>query len=225
VRIGTNKQKQTMRVLGLDPSLTNYGWVLYETTAPNNSQCLARGRHQTKSCTLEILRYTDHREFLRELISKWQPDKVAIEYPVFGELYSSGMYGLFLFTFEALYLSRKDVVFFSNSSAKAFVRRYLDRPKNWGEISKQDMIEAAKRDAGSGRWTSDEADAYWIAFLGGRFWEYHAGSLPASSLTDYEKTLFLEVHRPLKGKQAGKVLHKGLVYRQDDRFFLLSQLA
>jgi len=173
---------------------------------------------------LEILRYMDHREYVASLIRTHKPDRVAIEYPVFNELYSSGMYGLFLFTFEALLSSRADVVFLSNSSTKALVRRLLDRPKGWGQITKQDMIEAAKRDVGRGRWTSDEADAYWVAVLGGRFWEFFAGSLTEEALSEYEKTLFTEIKRPTRGKMAGRTVEKGLVYRQDDRFFLLSQL-
>jgi Holliday junction resolvasome RuvABC endonuclease subunit len=211
-------------VLGLDPSLTNYGWALHETTAQGRARCVDRGRHKTSAKMLEVLRHMEHREHVRQLVRELEPDKVAIEYPVFGELYSSGMYGLFLFTFEALYHAKVDVVFLSNSSTKAVVRRYLARPKGWGEITKQDMIEAAKKHTGPGRWSSDEADAYWIAVLGGRFWEHLDGSLDVESLTDYERRLFTDIRRPMRGRFAGKTLKKGLVYRQDDRFFLLSQL-
>lgn len=185
---------------------------------------MQRGRHSTPSRMLEVQRYIRHREHVEELVANLRPEKVAIEYPVFNELYSSGMYGLFLFTFEALYNARADVVFLSNSSAKAYVRRYLQRPKDWGEITKQDMIEASKKDAGKGRWSSDEADAYMIAVLGGRFWEFREGTLSVDELTDYERHLFTEIRRPLRGKEAGRVLRKGLAYRKDDRFFLLSQL-
>ena len=213
-----------MLVLGLDPSLTNYGWALHETTAKGVKRCVSRGRHQTSPRMLEVLRYMEHREHVERLVRELTPDKVAIEYPVFNELYSSGMYGLFLYTFEALYHVRADVVFLSNSSTKAVVRRYLDRPKGWGEITKQDMIEAAKKHTGPGRWSSDEADAYWIAVLGGRFWEHLGGAVSEDDLTDYEKKLFTEIHRPMRGRFAGKTLKKGLRYRQNDRFFLLSQL-
>jgi len=173
---------------------------------------------------LEVKRYIDHREHVEQLVDSLNPHKVAIEYPVFNELYSSGMYGLFLFTFEALFNKRVDVVFLSNSSTKAYARRFLKRPQGWGNITKQDMIEAAKKDAGKGRWSSDEADAYLIAVLGGRFWNFHEGNLKLGELTDYEKKLFAEVRRPQRGKWAGWELRKGIEYRQDDRFFLLSQL-
>ena len=213
-----------MLVLGLDPSLTSYGWALHETTAQGQARCVSRGCHQTPSKMLEILRYMKHRDHVESLVRSLKPDRVAIEYPIFNELYSSGMYGLFLFTFEALLRSRADVVFLSNSSTKALVRRFLDRPKGWGQITKQDMIDAAKRDVSRGRWKSDEADAYWVAVLGGRFWEFFVGNLTEDDLSDYERTLFTEIKRPLRGKMAGRTVEKGLLYRQNDRFFLLSQL-
>jgi hypothetical protein len=136
------------------------------------------------------------------------------------------MYGLFLFTLEALYNTRADVVFLSNSSAKAHARRFLQRPKGWGEITKQDMIEAAKKDTGGkGRWSSDEADAYMVAVLGGRFWEFHKGTLCEKDLTPYELRLFTEIRRPVRGKLAGRTLKRGLIFRKEDRFFLFSQVT
>ena len=213
-----------MLVLGLDPSLTNYGWALHETTGVGQARCVGRGRFQTSTKMLEVARYIQHRENVESLVRAHKPDKVALEYPVFNAEYSSGMYGLFLFTFEALYNTRADVVFFSNSSTKAVVSRYLQRPKDWGGISKLDMIEAAKKDTGSGRWASDEADAYWAAVLGGRFWELHAGVLSENVLTVYERGLFTEIYRPTKGKLKGRTIKKGYIFKEGDRFFLFSHV-
>jgi hypothetical protein len=161
------------------------------------------------------------------LVREKSPDKVAIEYPIFNDLWSEGMYGLFLFSCEALFESESDVVFFAPSQLQAFVHRYLKRPIGW-RIGKEDMIEAAKEDTGGvGRWSSDEADAYIAAFFGGRFWEFQGGLVEScvteSDLTIYQNKVFSEIRRPTRGKQAGEVLKKGIIHREDERFFLWSK--
>ena len=99
-----------MIVLGFDPSLTNFGWALHDTDAEGSSRCLHRGRFQTSSKTLFVARYMDLRERVRDLLQEHKPDAVASESSVFGEMYSEGMYGLFLYVVEACYTEGVDLV-------------------------------------------------------------------------------------------------------------------
>ena len=165
-----------MKVLGLDPSLTNFGWAIHETSAPvgDASRCPARGRFRTPSKMEFIDRYVYMREHLQELVREHKPDKVGIEFPVFGNLWSEGMYGLFLFSCEALKQEKCDVVFWSPLQVKAHARDTIDRPKGWA-MDKVDMCEAAKQDASGGRWNHNEADAYLVGVLAGRFWDFFEG--------------------------------------------------
>ena len=119
-----------MRVLGLDPSLTNYGWALHDTDAPvgDLSRCLGRGRFRTPVKMEFIDRYISQRESLRELVRRLNPDKVGIEFPIFDDLWSEGMYGLFLYSCEALKLEGSDVVFWTPLQVKAHAREFLGRP-------------------------------------------------------------------------------------------------
>jgi len=212
-----------MKVLGLDPSLTNFGWAIEDTEAEPLGRCLARGRFQTSSKTLYISRYRDLRERLRGLIREHDPDKVSVEYPVFNDLWSEGMYGLFLFTSEAILLEKKDVVFFSPGQLKAHARHFLDRPKGW-KMMKPDMVEAAKEHAGGkGRWNHNEADGYWAAVAGGRFWHLLEGLITMDDLTPAETQQFTKIHTFLRGKKAGKTVKSGILYREDERFFRWSE--
>ena len=104
-----------MRVLGVDPSLTNYGWAIHDSLYPVGDcrRCEARGRFQTPAKMEFVARYTAMRDSLRALIQEHKPDKVGLEYPVFSSMYSEGMYGLFLYTCEALREEGMDVVFWS----------------------------------------------------------------------------------------------------------------
>lgn len=216
-----------MRVLGLDPSLTNFGWALHDTETHRGTaaRLLARGRFQTPAKMEFIDRYVSQRERLVELIKLHQPDRVGLEFPVFDQMFSEGMYGLFLFVSEALKTSRCDVVFWSPLQIKAHARDSLvdsegnpARPKGW-KMDKVDMVEAAGMDTGISRWNHNEADAYLAAVLAGRFWKLFDGTLSEADLTPTEARYFLEVKEFLRGKMAGKTVKKGVMFRENDRFF------
>ena len=213
-----------MKVLGLDPSLTNFGWAVHDTSYPvgDRSRCVSRGRFKTSSKMLFIDRYVEMRESLRHLIHEVNPDRVGLEFPVFNDLWSEGMYGLFLFTCEALRLEKQDVVFWSPMQVKAHARESLERPKGW-KMGKSDMVDAAKQDAGGGRWNHNEADAYLVARLSGRFWLLHDDLIKERELTPQERRMFLAIQRYKRGRKAGKVEKRGVLYREDERFFLWSK--
>ena len=82
-----------MIVLGLDPSLTNYGWAVHDDSHPigSTSRCSRRGRFQTPADMTFVDRYIAQRESLRALIREVKPDRVGIEFPVFDNLFSEGM--------------------------------------------------------------------------------------------------------------------------------------
>lgn len=212
-----------MVVLGLDPSLTNFGWAYHDTEATGKARCIERGRFQTPANMEFVDRYVFLRERLRQLLRRRPPDRVSLESSVFGELWSEGMYGLFLYTCEALKLERQDVVLWTPPQVKSHAREHLGRPAGW-KMMKPDMVEAARTDTGGkGRWNHNEADAYLIAVLGARFWNLWDGRLTEADLTDVEKRYFTEVKTYQRGKHAGKTVHKGVMYREDDRFFQWSQ--
>jgi len=165
------------------------------------------------------------RESLRGIIRQHKPDRVGIESPVFKELYSEGMYGLFLYSCEALKGEKMDTIFFSPKQVKAHARLHLQRP-DWWEMKKPDMVEAAKGHDLADHPTAfnhNEADAYWVSVASGRFWEFWDGVLPIDELTPVERDQFLRVHTYQRGKHAGEVRKSGMLYREDDRFFLWSQ--
>lgn len=211
-----------MRVLGLDPSLTNFGYALHDTEGVGSGRCLLRGRFKTSASMLYVRRYMDLRANLRALIREVRPDHMGIEFPVFGDLYSEGMYGLFLFCSEAILEEKVDVVFWSPLQAKAHAREGLGRPPKW-TMMKPDMVEAAKADTGGrGVWNHNEADAYHVARLSARFWGLLRGDLHEEDLTPVERKYFLEIKRYSRGKKAGREVHRGVLYREDERFFRFS---
>jgi len=212
-----------VRVLGLDPSLTNYGWALHDTEAEGRARVVDRGRFQTKPKDFkdEVSRYMHLRECLRDKIEELNPDVMGIEHPVLNEQYSEGMYGLFLFSLEAIKFHAKDLVLLAPPQIKKWAFDLLGRPKGW-KMGKQDMVEAAKEHAGGGRWDHNEADAYLVSTFAGRFWNFYVGNINEDELTPYEKKTFTHIRTITKGKRAGQLEIKGFLHREGDRFFLWS---
>jgi len=172
---------------------------------------------------------------VRSVIRDHLPDKVGIESPTYGAVRSETMVALFTHALEGIKTEQMDVVFFAPDQIKAEARLFLGRPDGSGddpkwEMLKGDMIEAAREDAGGGRWSGDEADAYWVARCAGRFWKFIDGSLfpfdqkiREADLTSVERHQFLKTHTYVRGKKAGKTERKGLIYREGDRFFRWSK--
>jgi hypothetical protein len=136
------------------------------------------------------------------------------------------MYGLFLYSCEALKSEFCDVVFFSPLQVKAHARNHLQRPKGWS-MDKADMVEAVKLHSGDKtRWNHNEADAYWVAYAAYRFWELYESGWDEEklSLNEVEQSQFLNIKKYVRGKKKGKVEKKGIAFREDDRFFLWSKL-
>jgi Holliday junction resolvasome RuvABC endonuclease subunit len=212
-----------MRVLGFDPSLTNYGWAIHDDSFPvgDPRRCEAHGRFQTKAKMEFVTRYTFMRDSLRALIQEHKPDRVGVEYPIMNAMYSEGMWGLFLYSCEALKLEGCDVVFWSPLQVKAHARDSIDRPKGW-QMDTPDMVEAAKHDC-CAHMNHNEADAYLVAVLSGRFWRYHSEEIPEGGLTKTESKYFTAVHTYTRGKKAGRTVRRGVIHREDDRFFRWSQ--
>lgn len=213
-----------MLVLGFDPSLTNFGWAVHDTAATGTGRCPARGRFQTSSKTLFVDRYIEMRQNVLGLLARFPHiTRVGCESPVFKELYSEGMYGLFLYTMEAIRAGHRDVVLFSPPQVKTHARLFLDRPKIAGKqwvMDKPDMVEAAREDCGgSGVWNHNEADAYWVARAAARFWSHLDGVVGSADLTVVEQKQFTEIQTIKRGKKAGQTVEKGILYREDERFF------
>ena len=212
-----------MKVLGLDPSLTNFGWAIHDTEAKGLARCPVRGRFQTSSKQLFIDRYIDQRASVIALIKRLGVTRVGCESPIFNDLWSEGMYGLFLYVCEACREAEVDLVFFAPPQMKTHARVFLERPRVAGKLwkmGKPDMVEAAREDTGGkGRWDHNEADAYWVARTASRFWLFLDGVITEQELTVDERKQFTYIHHYKRGKKAGKAVKRGLLYREDDRFF------
>lgn len=213
-----------MICLGLDPSMTGFGWCIHDSSAVGAKRILARGRFATSPREVFVKRYKDLRLGVSNLLSSHSEiEAVGVESPAFGELWSEGMYALFVMTNEAIYDARKDVVYFDPVTVKLLVKQ--DPKSRKGKMFKGDMVESAKLDSGvTGRFNHNEADAYHVARFAARFWELDRGLISEEDLTPSERHVFLRTHTYTRGKKAGRTERLGTMFREGDRFFRFSQL-
>lgn len=212
-----------MFTLGLDPSLSGFGWCIHNSSVTGKDRVFARGRWSTSPKTIWVERYVLLRQKLQDLLDQYLLiEAVGVESPPFGELWSEGLYALFLVVNEAIWSRRKDVVYFDPLTVKMLVKE--DPKLRKGKMFKSDMIDAAKADTEISKWNADEADAYHISRFTARFWMLVKGELSEEDLTPSEVRAFTRIHTFTRGKREGQTIKTGAIYRENQRFFRFSLL-
>lgn len=212
-----------MITLGLDPSLTGFGWAIHNSTVVGPPRVLAKGVIRTSADQVIVWRYMHLRQCVTELICAYpEVENVGLESSVFGAEWSEGAYGLFLYVLEAVYLARKDLVLFDPGTVKSLAK--MDSKIRRGTMDKKDMVEAAIADTTVKKWDHNEADAYIVARSAAHFWENLAGVLLEEELTPSERNSFLQKKTVTSGRDKGKTVMKGIISKEGDRFFRFSLL-
>jgi Holliday junction resolvasome RuvABC endonuclease subunit len=210
-----------MLALGLDPSLTGFGWCVHDSDAEGIKRVIAKGVFKTTSKQIFVERYIQLRKSVCALLATYpQIQIVGVESPPFGEQYSEGLYALFLYVNEAVYLHRRDVVYFDPATVKMLVK--LNPKLVKGPMGKGDMIRLAREDTSVKKWNHNEADAYHVARFAARFFEFLAEEIEYEDLTPAEQQSFARQHTFVRGKKKGQTERKGLIFREKDRFFQFS---
>lgn len=213
-----------MITLGLDPSLTGFGWCVHNGDVAGPGRVIARGVVSTPATRVVYLRYMCLRELVSTLLAQYpEVEAVGVESPPFGEGWSEGLYGLFLYVNEAVMSARKDVVYFDPLRVKLLAK--MDPAVRRGALDKGDMIDIAKQDTGILKWNHNEADAYIIARSAARFWDLHAGRIDFDDLTPAEAQVFSKEHTITRGRRAGQTISSGVLFKEGDRFYRFSALT
>lgn len=214
-----------MITLGVDPSLTGFGWCVCNTSVVGKDRVIAKGVFSTSSKRTFVWRYMYLRKALGVVLDSYpEIEAVGVESPPFGEGWSEGLYGLFLYTNETIFLHRKDVVYFDPLRVKLMAK--MDPSVRRGSMNKADMQEAARAETGIRRWNHNEADAYIIGRTAAYFWEFFRGDLKEEDLVPAEISVFLGVKAFVRDGK-GRVVKKGngLVFEENNRFFRFSSLS
>ncbi len=209
--------------LGFDPSMTGFGWCIHDSDAEGPARIVAKGHWSTPARMIFVRRYMAFRDWIdAQLREHPEIEAVGVESPVYGEQWSPGLYALFVYVNEVVYLHRKDVVYFDPGTVKMLAK--LDPAVRKGKMFKVDMVDAAKADTGiKGRFNHNEADAYHVARFTARFFLRLYERILDEDLTPSEYQSFSKIHTFKKGKRAGLEVRSGAIFRENSRFFIFSQ--
>ncbi len=212
-----------MITLGLDPSLTGFGWCVHRSDVTGPKRVVAKGTFSTPAKRVFVWRYMFMREAVSQLLDHFpQVEAVGLESSIFGEQHSEGAYGLHVYVTETLFRHRMDVVYFDPLRVKLLAK--MDPSVRKGTMDKRDMVEAVKAETSIKQWNHNEADAYIIARSAARFWDFVEGRLGKEELTPSELGIFTKTHTITRGPRAGRTIKSGIMFKEGDRYFRFSSL-
>jgi Holliday junction resolvasome RuvABC endonuclease subunit len=210
-----------MRALGLDPSLRAYGWCVFDSGASaRRGRRVASGHEATLPQTVPEARFMHFRAMVADLLRRFNVDVVGLESPAYGGgAFSENHFGLMMYSREAVFGARKDLVLFDPATLK-----YLT---GYGsQASKQDVQRFVQLDTMDPQpIQNDEADAYCAAMFAARFMSVRGGELGPDSLSKFEKRVFLLRTKKVKRALGGSVIRRTAhVFRENSRFFAFSKV-
>lgn len=209
--------------LGIDPSLTAYGWALHDSSENGKKRRIRSGHEGTFPSSVPVARFIHFRTLVQNLLVDDSIEAVGIESPAYSAgPFQTVHFGLMMFSLEAIFEKRRDCVLFDPSTLKALARGDAQRK---GLMSKMDMQRCVQMDTFDAHIIdNNEADAYLIAKYAARFLEFKSGKLKPEELTASERRVFLERRKTVKtltGKKVRKVAH---IFRENSRFFEFSRV-
>lgn len=208
-----------MHVLGCDPSLRDYGWIVIDMEEDGPDQILGSGRIKTDSDTLFVRRYMRIREEISEVLDWYSPAYAGVECPPPRASMSAALYPLYILTSEALFNHRTPFCIMRPQTLKMFAREILNESGN-AKMEKQDMVEAAKKKIGGykGRMNHNIADAFMAAYYGGRLKKVLEEELDEGDLTEKEQQKFTKT---VKSRKTGRIRKEGMKWGEGESHFAL----
>lgn len=204
-----------MIIIGLDPSLTGFGWSVAQCDSDgSNVELIDMGIWKTGAKMLYVLRYTFLREQLRGLLRRYPNVAiVGMEIPPLHESYSAGLYALHVMIMEALVERRIRVVHMNPSTVKSIAGEVLAYK---GKIDKTEIVKAARilfpSLQESKRLNHNIADALVICHMTKRFHLFQQQILQHEDLTPKESQSYYGWKPQLKEIQ-------GLISKEDDQWY------
>lgn len=208
-----------MRSLGLDPSLLSYGWVIYDSRATGIDKIVASGTVRTESTTVPVARYIQFRELVADLLSRFKVDVVGLESPAYGGgAFSERHFGLMLYSSEAIFEKRKDLVLYDPSTVK-----YLATGNNLA--MKSDMLRHAQIELiTTHSIQNDVVDAYFVAKFATRMYMLKLGLISPEDLTKQELRVFLQRTKKTKGILGIRTKRTAQIFRENNRYYMFSKI-
>lgn len=208
-----------MAILGLDPSITHLGWVLFDEKKTGKEAVLAGGTFKTaKQDGLLIQRLITQREKVKALIRAKNIDFIAMEAPYFMDFSTELLFALNQHLHEVFLNEKVFVIYIQPQTLKTISLPDI----KLSEVNKHHMTHQAKveLDRMGHRFSEHVADAYFVGKIGLKFYQwYFLKKLTDDQLSEKERKLFCGKHTFTRGKKKGITEFTGIIYRENSQFF------
>jgi len=199
ISIEIKKKERSREILGLDLSMTSFGWFLH-----NEKRKPIYGSFKTKpEDGIDLKRFMIQRDRFVNLINDYKIDHIGIEQPFLMSFNTEKLFALHQFILEICYTRHIKVVYITPAQIKTYATDNAQAAKN-------DMVFKTKEVLGFQREkiNDDECDAYWVGILAEKFWKLYYKEITIEDLTEKEKYIFIKN----KSKKPGILYKENISY-------------
>jgi hypothetical protein len=220
-------------IVGFDPSITHYGWVLLDETKilqPNfphkGSGTVSEGVLLVDSGTFKtdpstgllVQRLILQRERVKKLLIDNSIRFVTMEAPLWHAMSTELLFALNQFIHE-VFLNLNIFVLYVQPYG---LKKAACPNMNPRDVTKNHVTDAAKSELGlhGRRFSEHLADAYFVGKIGCVFYNwYFTKKIHDNDLSPYLRDLFMGKHVYTKGKKKGITEYTGIIYKENEQFF------
>jgi hypothetical protein len=206
-------------IASFDPSLTHFGWVLFDETKEGKDSLLSFGTFKTDTSDgLLVQRLILQRERIRTLILKNNIEFITMEAPYWQDFSTEILFSLNQYLHEVFLNHNIFVLYIQPTSMKKFACPNLKAH----EITKHHVVHQAKTELEKHgkRFSEHVSDAYFIGKIGNLFYKWYISkTIDEKALPEYLKELFAGKHTYVKGTKKGLTDYNGIIYKENEQFF------
>jgi hypothetical protein len=209
--------------LGLDPSLTGFGWAVHSSDAEGLKRRVASGHEATFPTTVPVARFMFYRSLVKRLISTFDPGIIGIESPAYDAgPFTPIHHSLMMFCLETIFENRKDCVLFDPATLKSLARKSSGNRGMMTKLNMQRFVQLDTNDADV--IDNNEADAYCISYFAARFHGVLAEKIKPEDLTESEFRIFLGKIKKVNTVKGKKIKRVAYAFRENSRYFNFSKI-
>ena len=208
-----------MSIVGIDPSLTHCGWVVFDENKTGREAVLEIGVFRTeKSEGLLVQRILMQKERMRLLLTSRNIKFVAMEAPLMKDWSTELLFALHQHFHEVFLDLDIYLVYLQPSTIKKYAYPNMDPD----DIGKSQMTHAAKKELNrmGKRFSEHAADAYFAGKIGLKYYQWlFMKKFTDDQLSDRERHLFCGKHQFTRGIKKGLIEYTGIIYRENEQFY------
>lgn len=209
--------------LGLDPSLTGFGWAIHDPGSEGLYRKVSSGHEATFPTTVPVARFMFYRSLVKRLLKTFKPSIVGIESPAYDAgPFQTIHHSLMMFCLESIFDARTDCVLFDPATVKSLTKGVSNQKGIMTKLNMQRFVQIDTND--TELIDNNEADAYCISYFASRFQNLQKGRLRPEDLNQSEFRIFLGKQKKINTLKGTKIKRVAHIFRENSRYYSFSKI-